>query len=59
VISTYVDGNLQAQQTAYTTASSMTISSLTAGTQYTFKVAARNSYGVSPQSAVSNVVTPT
>jgi hypothetical protein len=59
VISTYVDGNLQAQQTAYTTASSMTISSLTAGTQYTFKVAARNSYGVGPQSAASNVMTPT
>lgn len=59
VISTYVDGNLQAQQTAYTTASSMTISSLTAGTQYTFKVAARNSYGIGPQSAASNVMTPT
>jgi hypothetical protein len=59
VISTYVDGNLQAQQTAYTTASSMMISSLTAGTQYTFKVAARNSYGIGPQSAPSNVMTPT
>jgi hypothetical protein len=59
VISTYVDGNLQAQQTAYTTASSMTISSLTAGTSYTFKVAARNSYGVGPQSAASNAAIPT
>ena len=59
VISTYVDGNLQAQQTAYTTASSMTVSSLTAGTEYTFKVAARNSYGIGPQSAASNSMTPT
>jgi hypothetical protein len=59
VISTYVNGNLQAQQTAYTTAASMTITSLTAGATYTFKVAARNSYGAGPQSAASNSCTPT
>jgi hypothetical protein len=59
VISTYVNGNMQAQQTAYTTASTMTITSLTAGTAYTFKVAARNSYGAGPQSVASNLCTPT
>ncbi len=38
---------------------SLTVSGLTNGTTYTFKVAARNAVGTGPQSAASNAVTPT
>ena len=59
VITTYVGGNVQGQQSAYTTSSTMTMTGLSPGTSYTFKIAARNSYGAGPQSAASNAVTPT
>jgi peptidylprolyl isomerase len=59
LITTYVNGNVQGQQSAYTTASQMTMTGLTPGTAYTFKIAARNSYGTGPQSVASNSVIPT
>ena len=40
-------------------ATSKTITGLTTGKHYTFKVAAKNARGIGPQSVVSNSVTPT
>jgi peptidylprolyl isomerase len=59
VLTTYTDGVQTAQQTAYTTANSMSVTSLQPGKSYTFKVAARNSYGLGAASAASNAVVPT
>jgi chitodextrinase len=39
-------------------ATSVTISGLTPGTTYTFKVSATNAVGTGPLSAASNAVTP-
>jgi predicted phage tail protein len=39
-------------------ATSVTVSGLSAGTTYTFKVSATNAVGTGPQSAASNAVTP-
>jgi hypothetical protein len=36
----------------------VTVSGLSAGTTYTFKVSATNAAGTGPQSAASNAVTP-
>ena len=37
----------------------VTVTGLTTGTSYTFRVAARNARGTGPQSAPSNAVVPT
>jgi chitodextrinase len=39
-------------------ATSVTVSGLSAGTTYTFKVSATNAVGTGPQSTASNAVTP-
>jgi hypothetical protein len=58
-ISRYANGTLEGQQTVYTTAAEITVSGLTPGKSYTFKMAAQNSYGAGPDSTASNAVIPT
>ena len=58
-ITPYVGTSAQTPVTAASSATSAVIPSLTAGTSYTFKVAAINAVGAGPESSASNAVTPT
>ena len=59
VVTPYVNGVLAQTATTFgTTATTQTVTGLTNGTAYTFRVAARNAIGTGPQSAASNAVTP-
>ena len=58
VVTPYIAGVAQATQTFNSTATTETVTGLTNGTAYTFKVAAINSVGTGAQSAASNSVTP-
>ncbi len=58
VVTPYVGFTAQAARTFNSTATSQTISGLTNGVTYTFKVAAKNAVGTGPQSAASNAVKP-
>ena len=57
VVTPYIGGVAQAATTVGNVTSA-TITGLTNGTSYTFKVAAKNAVGTGPQSAASNAVTP-
>jgi Fibronectin type III domain/PASTA domain/RTX calcium-binding nonapeptide repeat (4 copies) len=57
VVTPYIGGVAQAATTVGNV-TSVTITGLTNGTSYTFKVAAKNAAGTGPQSAASNAVTP-
>ena len=57
-ITPYIGTNAQTPVTVAAPATSKTISGLTPGTSYSFKVAAVNSVGTGPDSGASNVVTP-
>ncbi len=54
----YRNGIAQAPWVFPPSATTRTITSLTAGQSYTFTVAAKNANGTGPQSAASNAVTP-
>jgi hypothetical protein len=58
-ITGYTVTSTPGSKTATGTKSPITVTGLTAGTAYTFKVVATNSNGSSPQSAASGSVTPT
>lgn len=58
VVTPYVAGVAQTPQTFTSTATSESVTNLTNGTAYTFKVAATNGVGTGNQSAASNSVTP-
>ena len=58
VVTPYIGGMAQATQTFNTTATTDTVTGLTNGTAYTFKVAAINGVGTGTQSAASASVTP-
>ncbi len=58
VVTPYIGGTAQTAQTFNSTATTETVTGLTNGTAYTFKVAAINSVGTGAQSAASNSVTP-
>lgn len=58
-VTTYTGGNLVADKTATGETSPLTVTGLTNGTTYTFKVAARNAIGLGSESSASNAVTPT
>ena len=58
VVTPYVNGVAQTATTFNSTATTQTVTGLTNGTAYTFRVAARNAIGTGPQSAASNAVTP-
>jgi hypothetical protein len=58
-ITPYIGATAQTPVTVSASASSKTITGLTADSAYTFKVAAINSVGTGPDSAASNSVTPT
>lgn len=58
-ITSYVVESIPGGISAVGSSSPITVSGLTTGTAYTFRVTALNSYGPSPASAVSNSVTPT
>ena len=57
-VTPYVDGNAQTPVQVGAAATSTTVTGLTNGTSYTFKVSAANAVGSSPQSAASPAVTP-
>jgi hypothetical protein len=57
VVTPYIAGVAQAVQTFSSTATTETVTGLTAGTSYTFKVAAVNAAGTGPASASSAAVT--
>ena len=59
VVTPYYNGIAQTFWDFNSTATSQTVNGLNAGTSYTFKVAAKNARGTGPQSAASNVATPT
>jgi hypothetical protein len=59
VVTPYHNGMAQAAWNFTGTATTRTVTGLTAGESYTFKVAAKNSRGTGPQSVSSNAVTPT
>ena len=58
VVTPYKGGFAQATQTFNSAATTETVTGLTNGSSYTFKVAAINSVGTGAQSAASNSVTP-
>ena len=58
VVTPYIGGVAQPPQTFNSTATTQTVTGLTNGTTYTFKVAAINAVGTGPPSAASNAVTP-
>jgi hypothetical protein len=58
-VTPYKAGVAQSPDSDESGETSKTITGLTAGTAYTFKVAAVNAIGTGPDSAASNVVTPT
>jgi hypothetical protein len=58
VVTPYVEGVAQTPKTYGSTATTQTITGLTNGVTYTFKVAAKNVVGTGPQSAASNAVRP-
>jgi hypothetical protein len=58
VVTPYVGASAQPARTFNSTATSQTITGLTNGTTYTFKVAAKNAFTTGPPSAASNAVTP-
>ena len=58
-VTPYIGTTAQAPVSVTAPASSKTITGLTGGTPYTFKVAAINTIGTGPDSSASNVVTPT
>ncbi len=57
VVTPYINGVAQAPQTFSGTATTQTVTGLTPGTSYTFKVAAINAAGTGPASAMSAAVT--
>jgi hypothetical protein len=57
-VTPYIGAVAQAPTVLNTAGTSATVTGLTAGTSYTFKVVARNVAGSSPQSGSSNAVTP-
>jgi hypothetical protein len=59
VVTPYRTGIAQAPWVFTANATTRTITGLTAGQSYTFKVAAQNGNGTGPTSAASNAVTPT
>jgi hypothetical protein len=59
VVTPFVGTAAQGSVTFNSTATTQTITLLTNGTTYTFKVAAKNVNGTGPQSPASNSVTPT
>ena len=59
VVTPFVGGVAQAKRTFLSTATTQTITGLTSGTAFAFRVAATNSRGTGPNSAPSNVVTVT
>jgi titin len=58
VVTPFVGTTAQGSVTFNSTATTQTITALTNGTTYTFKVAAKNVNGTGPQSPASNAVTP-
>ena len=58
VVTPYIGATAQPAQTFNSTATTQTITGLTNGTTYTFKVAAKNAVGTGSQSAASASVTP-
>ena len=58
VVTPFIGTTAQRAQTFASTATSQSITGLTAGTAYTFTVAARNAAGTGPESASSAAVTP-
>lgn len=58
VITPYIGGTAQPAQTYNSTATTQTLTGLTAGTAYTFTVAAVNALGTGPASNQSTAVTP-
>ena len=58
-VTPYVAGVAQAAHVFSSTATTETVTGLTNGTAYTFKVAATNGSGTGPQSAASGAITPT
>ena len=58
VVTPYIGAVAQPPQTFAGTATTATVTGLTAGAAYTFKVAAQNLAGTGPQSAASTAVTP-
>ncbi len=57
VVTPYIGGTAQTTQTFNSTATTETVTGLTANTSYTFKVAAINAIGTGNQSAASNSIT--
>jgi hypothetical protein len=57
-VTPYIGAAAQSPTQVSATATSATITGLTNGTSYTFKVSATNGVGTGPQSAASNAVTP-
>jgi large repetitive protein len=58
VVTPYLNGTAQAAQTFSNTATTQTLTGLTAGSSYTFTVAAVNAIGTGSASPQSNAVTP-
>ncbi len=59
VVTPFIAGVAQAPRTFMSTATTETVTGLTAGKTYTFKVAAKNANGTGPNSTASNAVVPT
>ncbi len=58
VVTPYIGAVAQTSARFYSAATTQTITGLTNGTSYTFRVAALNGMGIGPRSAASNVVVP-